>query len=133
MSILRSGRRSSTANARDLRKDQTPAEAALWQALRHRRFKNYKFRRQQPMGPYIADFLCVYAQLIIEADGKMHDPVYDTERDRYLSKSGYRVLRFSNDDIYERLNLVLDKVQQALRLNPSPGTSCHPLLKGEGR
>jgi very-short-patch-repair endonuclease len=85
-----------------------------------------KFRRQVPIGRYVVDFLCLRHRLIVEADGPWHDPAHDAERDGWLGAQGFRVLRFSNRDIHDNQEAVLDEILRALRLvPPSP-------LAGEG-
>jgi very-short-patch-repair endonuclease len=86
--------------ARKLRRDMTDAESKPWFLLRDRRLTGFKFRRQVPIGPYIADFACFANRLIVEADGGQHaDSPHDAERDVWLSAQGYRILRFWNSDI----------------------------------
>ena len=90
----------SIARARTLRKNLTDAENRLWYLLRDRRFQNYRFRRQHPVGKYIADFACTKYRLIIEADGGQHaESPYDAERTAWLAQRGWRVVRFWNTDI----------------------------------
>lgn len=81
---------------RQLRTNQTDAEKRLWRALRNRQLGNAKFRRQVSIGPYVVDFLCHEASLVIELDGGQHaDRVdHDARRTAFLEKEGYRVLRF---------------------------------------
>ena len=98
-----------------MRREPTEAEARLWSLLRNRRFVNYKFRRQLPLGPYIVDFICLDARLIIEADGAQHaESAYDTVRDTYLAAQGFRILRLWNHDILARSEATLDAVWAAL-------------------
>jgi very-short-patch-repair endonuclease len=104
MGIVRNRReRLLKSRARRMRRAGTDAEAALWKALRDRRLGGWKWRRQVPLGPYIADFLCVEQGLIIELDGGQHgDPEraeYDRRRTAYLQRLGYRVRRFWNVDV----------------------------------
>lgn len=104
--------------ARALRADQTDAEMALWRAVRDRRFEGYKFRRQHPVGPYIADFACVEHALIVEVDGSQHletQAGYDRVRDAFLREEGFRVLRFTNLDVLRELDGVATRILQALR------------------
>ena len=101
--------------AKQLRKQMTEAEGKLWSALRGRRFENFKFRRQVPIGKYIADFVCQDCKLIIELDGQQHDgSEHDQVRDAYLKSVGYRVLRFWNPDIYVALDGTLLAILDAL-------------------
>lgn len=86
--------------AKDLRKNMTDAERALWRHLRAHRLQGQKFRRQQPIGPYIVDFVHFKARLIIEADGGQHNECSrDLRRDAWLENQGFRILRFWNNDI----------------------------------
>ena len=87
--------------AREMRHEPTLAEQALWRILRRRAFHGMKFRRQVPVGPYIADFLCAEAKLIIEADGGQHGGVGDEQRDVWLEAQGYRVIRLWNSEVLE--------------------------------
>ena len=95
--------------ARELRQRQTPAEAQLWQALRSRQADGLKFRRQHPIGPYIADFYCAQARLVIEIDGDSHaeQVEYDQARTDWLESQGYRVLRYTNSEVQEKITAVL--------------------------
>src|SRR3989338_8545860 len=90
-----------TPRARHLRSSQTPAEEALWQQLRLRQLAGHKFRRQQPLGPYIVDFACLEARLIVELDGGHHAAraEYDAERTAWLEAQDFRVLRFWNHEV----------------------------------
>ena len=87
-----------TRFARRLRREMTAAEAMVWRALRGSRLAGLKFRRQVPIGPYVADFLCHEAKIIVEVDGPSHDDpeqsLLDRERDAWLESRGFRVLRF---------------------------------------
>jgi len=101
--------------AKTMSRDPTEAEARLWSLLRDRRFVNYKFRRQLPLGHYIVDFICLDARLIIEADGSQHaESAYDSVRDAYLQAQGFRILRLWNHDILADPDAVLDAVWAAL-------------------
>jgi len=100
--------------ARDLRAEQTRAEAKLWSALRDRKLGGWKWRRQVPVGSYIADFLCREAALIVEVDGATHDDVaYDARRTCYLHRAGFRVMRVSNQGVYEGLPWICDAILAA--------------------
>jgi very-short-patch-repair endonuclease len=104
-----------------LRKEMTDAEWKLWHALRSRRFDGYKFRRQVPIGIYIADFVCQERKLIVEVDGSQHaNSPYDIKRDAWLRLRGYRVLRFWNIDIFEALDGTLSVILTSLRAPPHP-------------
>ncbi|MGP2491881.1 endonuclease domain-containing protein [Mesorhizobium sp. PUT5] len=97
--------------ARTMRKEATEAEDKLWQELRGRRLDRIKFRRQAPIGNYIADFVCLEARLIVEIDGSQHaGSDYDRRRDMALNECGFRVLRFWNDDVLRDLDSVCDTI-----------------------
>jgi very-short-patch-repair endonuclease len=102
--------------SRELRKASTPHEQKLWAYLRGRRFAGFKFRRQVPIGPFIADFVCFDAKLIIELDGSQHadDQLYDGRRNAELQRRGFRVLRFWNGDLTASKERVLDAIALAL-------------------
>jgi very-short-patch-repair endonuclease len=91
--------------ARRLRRDMTEAEDRLWRELRSRRLDRIKFRRQVPIGSYIADFACLDARLIVEIDGSQHAETHrDVVRDAELKRRGFRILRFWNDDVLKDIN-----------------------------
>jgi len=100
--------------SRKLRQTSTPTELKLWQFLRARRFQNLKFRRQYPMGPYVVDFVCLTQKLIIELDGSQHleQVAYDQQRTSYLEQLGFRVIRFWNHDVLQRLPWVLGSIRE---------------------
>ncbi len=101
--------------ARALRSRMTHAERKLWYALRDRRFQSFKFRRQVPIGRFIADFVCFEARLAIEVDGGQHgDSLRDRYRDRWFVASGFRVLRFWNNDVLSNLEGVMTALADAL-------------------
>ena len=101
-----------TSKSRSLRQNQTDVECLLWQKLRNRQLLNYKFRRQFPIDPYIADFSCLELKLIIEMDGSQHfeQVNYDKGRDFYLAQRGFKVIRFWNNDIINNIEGVLEKI-----------------------
>jgi very-short-patch-repair endonuclease len=103
--------------ARQLRKHMTPAEKTLWQQLRARRLQGLKFRRQHPLGPFIADFYCAAHHLVIEVDGDIHDLQVeeDAARTHLLEDYGYRVIRFRNEEIEKNLDVVLSKIMSACK------------------
>jgi very-short-patch-repair endonuclease len=97
--------------ARKMRRQPTDAEAALWRILRDRRLSELKFRRQAPIPPYIADFVCFAHRLIVEADGSQHaESVSDAKRDAFLESLGFQVLRFWNADILARPRMIEDTI-----------------------
>jgi very-short-patch-repair endonuclease len=102
-------------NAHQLRQNSTDAEKRLWAAFRGRQFEGFKFRRQHPIGFFIADFACIEHKLIIEADGGQHaDNDNDIIRTVWLEKQGWRVLRFWNTDILANTSGVLETILKAL-------------------
>jgi very-short-patch-repair endonuclease len=105
-----------------LRKQLTPAETMLWQALRNRQLNGLKFRRQHPVGQFIVDFYCPEHQLIIELDGAIHDRQieYDTARTEQLQAFGYQVLRFQNEEILMNLPSVLEQILLTITKTLSP-------------
>lgn len=116
--------------AKQLRQSLTDAERVLWYHLRAHRFQGQKFRRQQPLGPYILDFVHFRAKLVIEADGGQHaESKRDAVRDAWLASEGFRVMRFWNDQILKETEAVLEAILQTLgQPAPSPPT---PLPQGE--
>ena len=99
----------------ELRKDPTPAEAKLWSRLRKGQLE-VTFRRQHAIGNFIPDFVCIQKKLIIELDGSQHleQEEYDQERTKYLESQGYKVIRFWNNDVMDRINSVLEIILDAL-------------------
>jgi len=107
---------SARSRARALRSQMTDAEQKLWRALRDRRLRGIKIRRQVPIGPYIADFICYEKRLVIEVDGGQHaDSPRDLRRDQWLATNGFRILRFWNNEVLSNLDGVLTVVVEALR------------------
>jgi very-short-patch-repair endonuclease len=121
--------------AKRLRRDLPVSERKLWSVLRNGQLGGYKFRRQQPIGPFIADFVCQDCRLIVEADGGQHaESAADVRRTAFLEDKGYCVLRFWNNDILENVEGVAQVIIAALttphparasRESPSPS-------RGEG-
>jgi BirA family biotin operon repressor/biotin-[acetyl-CoA-carboxylase] ligase len=105
--------------ARRLRREMTDAERKLWSVLRVRRFRGTAFRRQAPLGPYIADFVCHRLKLVIEVDGGQHSgSEHDACRDQWLAREGYRVLRFWNNEVLGNLEGVLDRIGREIAAAP---------------
>jgi very-short-patch-repair endonuclease len=106
--------------ARQLRRNQTPAEARLWSTLRGGKLDGHKFRRQHSISRYYADFACEKLRLIIELDGGVHDEDERDLKDQYrqqdLEHLGWSVLRFRNDDVFARLDEVLSAIRDHARL-----------------
>ena len=100
------------AHARAMRREPAPAEAILWQCLRNRQLGGYKFRRQTPLPPFIADFYCAELRLIVELDGDSHSEseLYDASRTERLMRDGYRVIRFLNVDVFSHVDAVLEEI-----------------------
>ncbi len=109
-------------HARHLRTHQTLAERSLWEILRNRQIVGHRFRRQHPIGPFIADFVCLERRVIIEADGDVHDnPARrsnDIQRDHWLSTQRFRILRLSNEVIMTDPELTLSRIQTFLGCTP---------------
>jgi very-short-patch-repair endonuclease len=99
--------------SRNLRKRQTDAEKLLWRHLRGKQVEGFRFRRQQPIGRYIVDFVCLEKRLILEIDGGQHDIENDKDQERtnWLMSEGYRVLRFWNIDVLTNLEGVLETIR----------------------
>jgi very-short-patch-repair endonuclease len=103
-------------HAKRLRKDSTDAERLLWRNVRASRLEGHKFRRQQPIGPYIVDFVCFEAKLVVELDGGQHAQAEaaDRTRDTWLRAQGFGVLRFWNNDVMQNLDGVLAQIMENL-------------------
>ena len=110
--------------AKQMRSDATKSEARLWAVLRAKKLDGWKFKRQVPLGPFIADFVCFDARLVIEADGGQHsERESDDMRDRWFADNGFRVLRFWNNEIMDNMDGVVAALRQALTPSPtSPST-----------
>lgn len=119
------------ARARRLRRNQTPAEEALWYQLRARRLGGYKFRRQHPVGKYVVDFANCAAKLAIEIDGETHaleEPIdFDKRRTRYLNNLGWEVIRFWNADVFKELEGVCSSIlhEVSIRIAQKQTLSSH--------
>lgn len=103
--------------ARELRRDGSQAECICWGLLRDRRIDGSKFRRQHPIGPYIADFACVARKLVIEIDGEQHafQREADAHRTAFLNRDGWRVVRFWANEVVENPEGIWSAIQIALR------------------
>lgn len=122
--------------ARNLRRKQTETEKILWKILRNRRFKELKFRRQHPIGRFIADFYCSKLNLIIELDGPIHDfkkqEEYDRLRERVLRENGLRVLRFKNEEVVNNVDKIFRRIENLTHIpSPCKGGGCR--RRGEDR
>jgi very-short-patch-repair endonuclease len=107
--------------ARNLRHRPTDAEKKLWFILRSRQFENSKFRRQEPIGQYIVDFVSLDRQFIIEIDGGQHNLPSEIEKDairtKYLEAKGFRVIRFWNNDVLFNLDGVATRISEAINIS----------------
>jgi very-short-patch-repair endonuclease len=122
-----------TNRARELRQNSTRAALRLWQHLRSRGVDGHKFVRQEPIGPYVVDFVCRKQRLIIELDGGQHgDSKRDVIRDRWLADHGYRVLRFWNNDVLTNIEGVWLTIAMGLsETNVEQSRVTSPRLRGE--
>jgi very-short-patch-repair endonuclease len=110
-----------TQRARQLRANSTKAELRLWRQLRSRSLCGFKFVRQEPIGPYIVDFVCRDQRLVIEVDGGQHaTDKRDAIRDGWLAEHRYRVLRFWNNDVLANIEGVLETIAAALPADSPP-------------
>lgn len=111
----------STARARELRKNSTDAERCLWQHLRLRQIDGARFRRQRPVGAYILDFVCLEKKVAIEVDGGQHGEAanHDAQRDEWLRKQGFIILRFWNHEVLTQTEIVKEVIWNTLRTTPS--------------
>ncbi|HLG89382.1 MAG TPA: endonuclease domain-containing protein [Alphaproteobacteria bacterium] len=124
---------------RDLRVNATPAERTLWRYLRIKQVHQVRFRRQFPIGPFIADFVCLKAKLIVEVDGGQHDAnvAYDENRTKWLESQGFEVIRFWNNDVLEStegvVNEIASRVEARLAIVERDGGTPSPNPSREGR
>jgi very-short-patch-repair endonuclease len=120
-----------TKIAKDLRKRATEAERLLWKHLRSRQVEGFKFRRQEPIGNYIVDFVSFEKRLVIEIDGGQHalriEKDRDNKRDEFLKAQGFKVLRFWNNDVLGNMDGVLEVIREECLSSPSP---LSPPIKG---
>ena len=129
-------REEARAGRRRLRRESTAAERRLWALLRDRKLDGWKFRRQHPVGPYVVDFACLEAGLVVELDGAIHhaQAEYDAARDAYLAACGFTVFRLPNALVLERLPEAIAAVRAALGPRPPaprcPGTGGEPSSDG---
>jgi very-short-patch-repair endonuclease len=107
-------RRQISRHASRLRKEATDAERLLWGSLRNRLLSGHKFRFQATIEPFVVDFLCAEALLIVEVDGSQHNAEVGARRTHFLQSRGYRILRFWNNEVIENLDGVLEVVIAAL-------------------
>ena len=130
-----------TQRAKELRRDMTTAEKLLWSKLRAHRLDGLHIRRQHPIDRFIADFFCAPSNLVIEVDGDVHaepaQAAHDAEREAWLVANGYRVIRFTNDDVLRRLSGVLEAIYAACLAQKAPSRAADgatsPVGTGEVR
>jgi very-short-patch-repair endonuclease len=112
--------------ARDERRQLTLAEMILWRSLRDRGI-GAKFRRQVPIGPYIGDFVCIHAKVVVELDGPPHEKaeqrLHDARRDQWFRAKGWRVLRFPNDPVIGGSEAIIDEIRRAVAYAMTPPRS----------
>ena len=107
--------------AKQLRRRMTDAEQHLWWKLRANQLNGAKFRRQHPLGTYIADFVCLEGKLVVEVDGGQHAASSaDRIRDQWLQHRGYRILRFWNNEVLAQTSAVLHRIAEYLPPHPNP-------------
>jgi very-short-patch-repair endonuclease len=114
--------------ARRLRKDLTDAERFVWERVRHRQLGGFRFRRQAPIGPYVADFVCYEAKVVLELDGGQHAErvEHDAARTRWLEGEGFRVFRVWNNEVFDNWDGIAEAVGALL-------VARHPDPPGQGR
>ena len=115
-----------TSRARSLRSDMTDVERLLWRAIRSKQVNACRFRRQHPIGSYIADFACIERRLVVELDGGQHQDrsAHDEQRTAYLQSQGWQTLRFWNNEVLNNLDGVLSTIVE--HLNHAPPSSPSP-------
>ena len=120
-----------TARAREMRNAPTDAERLLWYQLSAKKVAGTRFNRQVPVGPFICDFIARNIKLIIEVDGGQHDwnAEADQRRTNFLEAQGYKVIRFWNNDVIERIEGVVQEIERVIADMPSPD----PSRQREGR
>jgi very-short-patch-repair endonuclease len=122
--------------AKSLRRNATGAERRLWQGLRRKEVAGFRFRRQVPLGAFIADFASFEARLVIEVDGATHSTDVEVGRDagrtRWLAAQGFAVLRFTDGEVFHNLDGVLETIRlKLIELRPRIEGDLSPLKRGE--
>ncbi len=105
----------SSIQAKRLRRKLTPPECRLWIRLKSKQLNSFHFRKQAPLGPYIADFYCHAARLVVEVDGRSHEGTqleHDRNRDQWMVEQGIRVIRFRASEIRDNLDSVLQRIRE---------------------
>jgi len=116
--------------ARELRGNMTDAEQRLWRYLRQHQLSDCRFRRQHPIGPFIADFACIEKRLIIEIDGGQHNPTVDSSRNAWFERHKWRVLRYWNNDVLSRTENVLADILRVADSIEQPPSQPSPASGG---
>ena len=109
--------------AKILRKRLTDAEKLMWRHLRGKQLEGFKFRRQEPIGNYVADFVCYEKRIIVEVDGSQHCSEKDHERDRWFEGQGFKVIRFWNSEVLKNTEGVWEVIRKTMLVSPSPNPS----------
>ena len=109
--------------AKILRKRLTDAEKLMWRHLRGKQLEGFKFRRQEPIGNYVADFVCYEKRVIVEVDGSQHCSEKDHERDRWFEGQGFKVIRFWNNEVLKNTEGVWEVIRKTMLISPSPNPS----------
>ena len=109
--------------AKILRKRLTDAEKFLWGHVRGKQLEGFKFRRQEPIGNYVADFVCYEKRVIVEVDGSQHCSEKDHERDRWFEGQGFKVIRFWNNEVLKNTEGVWEVIRKTMLISPSPNPS----------
>jgi len=111
--------------AKNLRKKSTDAERLLWRHLRAKQLEGFKFRRQQPIGNYVVDFVCFENRIVIEVDGGQHaiEKEKDSERTKWLESQGFKILRFWNNEVLMNIEGVLEVIRENCLCHPPPAPS----------
>jgi very-short-patch-repair endonuclease len=119
---------------REARRNPTEPEKRLWRALRNRQISGTKFRNQVWLGSFLVDFYCAEAKLAIEVDGETHahQRAYDARRTAWLEGEGFRLIRFTNQEVMTNLDGVTDTIRAALTLTLPPPSAAGPSLSPEG-
>ena len=119
MFVMKDRNKKTQARAKSLRGNMPEAEHRLWYFIRAKQLDGFQFRKQHPIGPYITDFACAKQKLIIEVDGATHstdeEQAYDARRTQYIEGKGWKVIRYSNEDIYKHIDDVLDDIYAHLK------------------
>src|SRR5262245_31726574 len=117
--------------ARRLRRDMTWPEKKFWNRIKTSQFLNLKFRKQHPIGPFVVDFYCASIRLVVEIDGDSHvDAQADTDRQRYLERLDLMVIRYTNDEVLQELDWVMDDLENRLRASAKTVPPLAPPFEG---